>query len=409
MKKELHLKLVDRIDAIGEKAWNQCADAGYPFTRYTFLHALEHAGDDEAACSDASGWQPRHLVVERSGKVVALMPMYCKAHSYGEYIFDWAWAEAYHRNGIAYYPKLLSAIPFTPATGPRLLVDPAAIKTAEQRGEILAFIASQVPALCTGQNASSFHLLFPGESVARGMAEQGLLLRHSFQYHWFNEDAQREKYRSFEDFCAHLRARKRKAIKKERRDVREQDIALSRMAGNEISAATWEEFYIFYQVTYAKRSGHGGYLPREFFLRVGETMPEQIMLVTARQEGRLIAAALNFFSPTTLYGRYWGCIREAEFLHFELCYYQGIEFCIEKGLDKFDAGAQGEHKIQRGFRPVDTWSAHWIAREDFRRAIADYLQREQAQNRQYMDAAMRLLPFRQANQASDAGSLTDPG
>ncbi|MGB5325982.1 MAG: GNAT family N-acetyltransferase, partial [Pseudomonadales bacterium] len=237
------------------------------------------------------------------------------------------------------------------------------------------------------------HLLYAQQDDAQALANTGLLLRHSFQYHWFNRNEQGQKLANFDDFCGTMKARKRKAIRRERRDVQQQDIVIERLQGASIDTGTWHEFYTFYQLTYAKRSGHGGYLPEEFFHAVGIGMPEQIMLVVARKRGRLIAAALNFYSTSTLFGRYWGCIEEAEFLHFELCYYQGIEFCIERGLEKFDAGAQGEHKIQRGFRPIDTWSVHWIEREDFRRAIAHYIEQERGYNRQHMQAAAALLPF----------------
>ncbi|MBT8139810.1 MAG: GNAT family N-acetyltransferase [Gammaproteobacteria bacterium] len=394
----MKLRLVQRISDIGEQTWRSCAGDDYPFLRYEFLHALENAGGKDTACSAASGWIPQHLVVSSGGRDVAVMPMYLKDHSYGEYIFDWSWAEAYHRNGLDYYPKLLAAIPFTPATGPRLAIDAQYFgdQYSNEKANLMRWLAEQVPALCLAQNASSFHLLFPDEPTATALAQHNLLLRHSFQYHWFNQNEHGECFSGFDDYAGALKARKRKALSRERRDVQQQEFEIKRLTGEQISAEVWEDFYSFYQITYAKRSGHGGYLPKAFFLDIGARMAEQILLVAAYKNGKLIAAALNFFSSSTLFGRYWGCTEAAEFLHFELCYYQGIEFCIERGLEKFDAGAQGEHKIQRGFRPVDTWSVHWIAREDFRRAIANYLQQERSYNRQHMQAAMQLLPFRNA-------------
>ncbi|NNC54568.1 MAG: N-acetyltransferase [Pseudomonadales bacterium] len=416
----MKLRLVQSIADIGEQTWRRCAGDDYPFLRYEFLQALENAGGENAACNETSGWAPRHLVVSSGDRDIAVMPMYLKDHSYGEYIFDWSWAEAYQRNGLAYYPKLLAAVPFTPASGPRLAVDKQALHAQPgtpqdatspepqigNEPQLIHWLADQLPELCREQRASSFHLLYPFEPVAAAFASNELLLRHSFQYHWFNQHESGQRFASFDEYAGILKARKRKALRRERRDVQQQDIEIKRLVGEQIDAGIWNDFYTFYQITYAKRSGHGGYLPKEFFMQVGERMSEQILLVAAYKNGEIIAAALNFFSSSTLFGRYWGCTEAAEFLHFELCYYQGIEFCIERGLDKFDAGAQGEHKIQRGFRPVDTWSVHWIAREDFRRAISNYLQQERAYNRQHMDAALQLLPFRNQGQVGDTAPKT---
>ncbi|MCH1487886.1 MAG: GNAT family N-acetyltransferase [Pseudomonadales bacterium] len=408
------VKFAESIEDIGLDTWQRIAGYDYPFMRYEFLHALETARSNnlekppsEAACSRRSGWQPHHALVSDEHGLVAVMPLYLKYHSYGEYIFDWAWAEAYQRNGLDYYPKLLTAIPYSPVTGPRIAIDPAIdAKATFNSQDLIKWLAEVMQEHCTSIGASSFHLLYPEGDVCRILAAQGVTARHSYQYHWFNntngEQAALSKqgkfqqgtmFNDFEHFCAHLKSRKRKVILKERREVVQQGITMERLVGDAITPEIWQQFYQFYQLTYAKRSGHGGYLNGEFFQEIGRTMADQLMLVVAKKDNEVIAGALNFFSSTTLYGRYWGCTEEAEFLHFEACYYQGIEFCIEKNLQRFDAGAQGEHKIQRGFRPVDTYSNHWIAHPGFREAINAYMDQERQQNQQHMDLSAQKLPF----------------
>jgi len=408
------VKFAKSIEDIGLDTWRRIAGSDYPFMRYEFLHALETARSNnlkkqqsEAACSRRSGWQPNHALVSDEHGLVAVMPLYLKYHSYGEYIFDWAWAEAYQRNGLDYYPKLLAAIPYSPVTGPRIAIDPAInAKVTFDSQDLMKWLAGAMQEHCTSIGASSFHLLYPEGDVCRSLAAHGVTARHSYQYHWFNSTngeqgalnqqgnlRQETMFNDFEHFCAHLKSRKRKVILKERREVVQQGITIERLVGDAITPEIWQRFYQFYQLTYAKRSGHGGYLNEEFFQKIGQTMADQLMLVVAKKDNEVIAGALNFFSSTTLYGRYWGCTEEAEFLHFEACYYQGIEFCIEKNLQRFDAGAQGEHKIQRGFRPVDTYSNHWIAHPGFREAINDYIDQERQQNQQHMDLAAQKLPF----------------
>ena len=405
------VRFVSSIAAIGRDDWQRIAGRDYPFSRYDFLHALETAGERDpqtgqldAACTRLSGWMPDHALVSDAFGAIAVMPLYLKYHSYGEYIFDWAWAEAYQRNGLDYYPKLLAAIPYSPVTGPRLAIDEAALSNGRvQQQELIVTLTQAVKKHCREVGASSFHLLYPDQQTSRAMAAQEFTTRHSFQYHWFNGGPvgdsgdgikQGEKFADFAAFCATLKSRKRKAILKERREIAQQDICIERLAGEQITDDIWHRFYQFYQLTYAKRSGHGGYLNEAFFRQIGRTMPEQIMLVVAKKQGVIIAGALNLFSSTTLYGRYWGCTQEAEFLHFEACYYQGIEFCIERGLRRFDAGAQGEHKIQRGFRPVDTWSNHWIADQNLSDAVGDFTRREELHNEEYRQAARGMLPFK---------------
>ncbi len=376
----MRVTLIDSLSAISPDAWNAVAGTDYPFTRHEFLYALECTG---AACA-ASGWQAQHVLVHRGEQLIALLPLYRKQHSYGEYVFDWAWADAYRRYGHTYYPKLLCAIPFTPATGPRLCV-----QSGEDIAAITALIVGELKLRLRIDELSSLHILFP-EPVARAQFEaQGLSVRHGAQYHWFNQG-----FASFDDFLATFSSRKRKNLRKERARVVEQELTLETLPGAAISAEHWGLFHHFYQLTYAKRSGHGGYLDLEFFLQIGRTLPEHVVLTLAHWRGETVAGALYFRDSTTLYGRYWGCAREFEFLHFEACYYRGIDYCISQGLQRFDPGAQGEHKIQRGFTPVTTYSCHWIEERAFRSAIIDFIEREQIEMKAYIEEATALLPFR---------------
>lgn len=385
----MHISFIDSLNQIDREQWNAIAGIDYPFTRYEFLHALEVSG----ATQRKSGWQPQHLLVHNDEKaLIAILPLYLKYHSYGEYVFDWAWANAYQRHGLEYYPKLLSAIPFTPATGPRLCV-----KTGEDWQSISAAVCQALYQRAEATRCSSIHILFAEASNTERFEQLGLQRRSGAQFHWFNQG-----FNTFDDFLATFSSRKRKNLKKERRVVTQQNLQLKILEGPEISPELWQRFFYFYQLTYAKRSGHGGYLDKSFFELIADTMPEHLVLVLAYEgssddtgNGEPIAGALNFRDSKTLYGRYWGCIKEYEFLHFEACYYQGIEYCINQGLKRFDPGAQGEHKIQRGFTPITTWSNHWVAHSGFREAIADFLRQENVHTQQYIAEAKTLLPFRQ--------------
>lgn len=380
---DLELEFVDSIVDIGAEAWNSAAGCDYPFTRYEFLHALEASG----AVSEDRGWQPHHLVIRRSEQLVGVMPFYIKTHSYGEYVFDWSWADAYQRHGRSYYPKLLSAIPFTPATGPRLcLVDES------ERSSIMAILAKALPAHAKELGASSVHILFSRAEVANTWSQEGLMQRIGPQYHWYDRN-----YGDFDGFLAAFSSRKRKGLRKERRVVLEQGLSLQVLPGAEVSAEQWRFFFHCYQLTYAKRSGHGGYLPETFFTELAATMPEQLVMVLASHGDEPVAVALNFRDQHTLYGRYWGCIREYEFLHFEACYYQGIEYCLQEGLRHFDPGAQGEHKIQRGFTPILTYSNHWLVDADFSAAVQRFLDEEHLHIGDYLRQASEMLPFKQAD------------
>lgn len=376
---------IDSIEAVSAEQWNSVSGTDYPFTRYEFLHALETSG----AADLKSGWQPQHLLIYADDQLLAVMPLYLKHHSYGEYVFDWSWADAYHRNGINYYPKLLSAIPFTPATGPRLCIKAGADETA-----ITHFAVASIYQQAEKLEVSSIHILFPPTDQRDDFDQLGLSTRCGVQYHWFNHD-----FNHFDDFLAAFSSRKRKNLNKERRRVAEQGLRLEVIEGADISQQDWQRFYYFYQLTYAKRSGHGGYLSQQFFELIARTMAEHIVLVLAYSDdtgSQAIAGALNFRDSNTLYGRYWGCTMEFDFLHFEACYYQGIEYCIANKLQRFDPGAQGEHKIQRGFIPIETWSNHWVAHPDFRHAIDDFLLRDNEATLQYIEQASAMLPFKTA-------------
>ena len=381
------LRLVDRDQ------WNALSGVDYPFLRHEFLSALESSG-----CTTAeSGWQPCHVTLYRDGKLIALMPLYMKSHSYGEYVFDWSWADAWRRHGREYYPKLVTAVPFTPATGPRLCIAPG----EDVRATTTALFAA-VQQLAEDQSLSSWHVLFPTDEEAAQLESLGASTRTGSQFHWFNQD-----YGDFDDFLAAFNSRKRKSLKRERRRVAEQGIVLDTLQGDAISEADWHQFFEFYQMTYAKRSGHGGYLNRDFFLEIGQTLPEHCVMVMARMDDKPVAGSLCFRSDDTLFGRYWGCYRELDCLHFEACYYQGIEYCIREGLQRFDPGAQGEHKIQRGFTPIQTCSSHWIADPAFAQAIDDFTRRESEHTDAYIERAADFLPFRQGERPQ--GDSPDPG
>ena len=377
---QLSIEVLDTAARISAEAWERLRHDDYPFLRRDFLLGLEKSGSTTAE----SGWAPAHLRLHDGAQTLALLPAYLKSHSYGEYVFDWAWADAWQRMGLEYYPKLVTAIPFTPATGPRLLYDGAFEPSA-----LWTLLAEQMPALARELGFSSWHVLFPDEQSADALAQAGLHTRHQIQFHWNNRD-----YRDFDHFLNGFASRKRKALRRERRRVAEQGITLSIRDGRELTAGDWDVFHRFYQMTYAKRSGHGGYLSREFFTDVAPGMGEQVVMTIAEESGNPVAGTLYFRDSETLYGRYWGCVREYDCLHFEACYYQGIEYCIREGLQRFDPGAQGEHKIQRGFEPTITQSCHWVAQPELHQAIGDYTKQEQKQVAAYGEDAREMLPFK---------------
>ncbi len=379
----MDIRFISHIDHCPADDWDAIAGADYPFTRHCYLAALERSG----SVGGDSGWLAHHALLYEDNTVVGVMPLYIKQNSYGEYVFDWSWANAYHQNGLEYYPKLVTAIPFTPATGPRLMLTAGA--PANCQAEVRRAVEQEMVRL----GASGWHLLFPAEEEAQQWQRAGLMQRRGVQYHWFNED-----YRDFDDFLAGFSSRKRKNLRKERRRVADQGISLHCFQGEQLTGEHWQHFFAFYQMTYARLSGHGGYLRRAFFEQIGNTMGDAVVMVLAKQEGRWIAGALNFLGHDTLYGRYWGCARECEFLHFETCYYQGIEYCIRHGIKRFDPGAQGEHKIQRGFTPVATSSSHLITHPGFRQAIGRFLDEEASHMEHYTAQASAGLPFKKKDQ-----------
>ncbi len=377
---ELNAEFITSLKQVSAREWDGLCDTRYPFLRHHFLLGMEATG-----CTTAdSGWQPCHLILRGGERAVAALPLYLKSHSYGEYVFDWSWANAWQQQGLDYYPKLVAAIPFTPATGPRLCHLPE-LDTDTAWGITLGALEQ----FAREQGISSWHLLFPVEEVSELLRKRGIAQRRSVQFHWFNDG-----YTCFDDFLGTFNSRKRKTLKRERRRIQEQGLSLKTLVGNQISADDWVLFYRFYQFTYAKRSGHGGYLTHEFFTEVAAAMGEQVIMVMASHEGEAIAAALYFRGEDTLYGRYWGCAREFDALHFEACYYRGIEYCIAEGIGRFDPGAQGEHKIQRGFRPVETFSNHWIADPRLSAAVGDFTRREQPHTQAYLRETTALLPFK---------------
>ncbi len=364
-----------------DHAWDALVH-GDPTLRAAFLGALQASG----SATPDTGWQPLHLVRDDG---TAALPLYAKGHSYGEYVFDHAWADAMHRAGIPYYPKLLTAVPFTPATGRRLLTAPGA-ELATLAGEAFAAVRQ----LAERAGASSWHLLFPAAEEIAPWTEAGLLHRLGCQYHWFDRD-----YGDFEGFLAHFRQSRRKTVRRERRLVADQGVTLRTLDGSQLEPHHWEVFCQCYRATYAKRSGHAGYLNDAFFAALARTMPENIVMTLATHDGRDVAAALCLRSADTLYGRYWGALDEFDNLHFEACYYQGIDYCLAHGLTRFDPGAQGEHKIPRGFEPVITHSFHWLADPRLARAVEHFLEEERDHILAYAEDAKDLLPFHRAPSA----------
>jgi predicted N-acyltransferase len=376
----MQIEFITSIHALAADEWNSLCPADYPFIRHEFFSALEDSGSTTAA----TGWQAQHILVREGKTLFAAMPLFIKQHSYGEYVFDWAWADAWRRYGREYYPKLVSAIPFTPCYGPRLLA-----RDGEAATHYLPHIITELQTRARILNASSWHCLFPAADLSTRLTGFDIQPRMGCQFHWLNRN-----YKNFADFLAQLASRKRKNIAKERRQVEEQGFTFHTKQGPAITADDWDFFAELYRLTYLKRSGHSGYLQREFFHLLGERLPAHTLMIMAEREGVAVAAALYLYDSTTLYGRYWGCREEFDFLHFETCYYQGIEFAIAHKLQRFDGGAQGEHKIQRGFEPVATWSNHWIAASEFRQAINHFLQDERASVEHYMEDARQYLPFK---------------
>jgi predicted N-acyltransferase len=383
----MHCKFLSSIAGISPETWNGLFDSENPFVQHAFLLALEESG----CASLETGWQPLHMMLLDGERPIAVMPLYARDDSFGEFVFDWGWAEAYMRHGLNYYPKLVTAIPFTPVAGPRVGVAADAVP-----GDVFRTMLNALHRLAERRAFSSWHLLFPGlrlQSALLEMKEEGAFLhREAVQFYWYNRG-----YDGFDGFLATLRSSRRKNIRRERRIVAGQEITLARHTGDEISDEEWRGFYRCYVDTYRKRSGHDGYLNRDFFDRLRASMASQLMLVVARRHGEIIACSLFLHDSRRLYGRYWGSLGDFSCLHFEACFYQGIEFCIERGLQEFDPGTQGEHKLMRGFEPVKTTSYHWIADRRFRAAIAEFLNHERSSTERYKQQAETYLPYKKTD------------
>jgi predicted N-acyltransferase len=373
----LHAKIAE-IDAAD---WDACAGEGNPFVSHAFLSTMEDSGSANAR----TGWLPQHAVLRTEDqRVVAIAPMYAKSHSYGEYVFDHGWANALERAGKRYYPKLQAAVPFSPVPGPRLLRRP-------DGGVPVATMANALEQACDSLGLSSAHVTFCTRDEWDGLCEAGWLRRIGMQFHWENEG-----YSDFDDFLGALSSRKRKVLRRERRDANAAGLTFHALSGADITEAHWDAFYRFYQSTVDRKWG-SAYLTRSFFSLLGERLGDRVVLMYAENAGKPVAGALNLAGDEALYGRNWGCRGDWPFLHFELCYYRAIDWAIEHGLKRVEAGAQGRHKIQRGYLPRPTYSAHWIAHTGLRRAVENFLAEERIGIQQEMDALAEESPFRKAD------------
>ncbi|MCO6178164.1 GNAT family N-acetyltransferase [Ciceribacter sp. RN22] len=388
MKQEVSIRIERPFAAIRPELWatlegagRDKAGGGYnPFNSHGFLSALEESGSATAE----TGWLGHHLLLEdAAGTLIGAVPCYLKSHSRGEYVFDHGWADAYERAGGRYYPKLQVTIPFTPATGPRLMV-----AQGRHRAEVRALLAGGLREVTEKLGASSAHVTFLPENELAAFEGRGYLHRTDQQFHFLNAG-----YRDHDDFLDTLASRKRKALKKERRAALENGITIDWLTGSDLTESVWDQFFAFYMDTGSRKWGRP-YLTRDFYSLIGERMADDILLVMAKRGGRYIAGAINFIGSDTLFGRHWGCIEEHPFLHFEVCYHQAIDFALAKGLQKVEAGAQGEHKLARGYQPVTTHSAHFIAHAGLRRAVADYLEHERREVEEIGEYLGEHTPFR---------------
>lgn len=371
------LQYVDGLHHISAKEWNALV-SDMPFLQYEFLYALE-----TTHCLVENGWYPRHFLLYKADELIAAVPAYIKTNSYGEFVFDWSWASAYERVNIPYYPKLVVGIPYTPITGPRILLkDPAFLSDA------ISIFQKYMMEFCQEYNLSSLHWLFTPLEQTQALEKQACFKRTGCQYHWYNHD-----YTTFQDYLADFTSHRRNNVKRERRKVKENDISIEIKSGNEISPDLWDILYQFYTITFDKKWGYAT-LTLDFFKTIAQTMAENIMVVLAKHHHRYVAAAINFRSQTQLFGRYWGCFQEYDSLHFEVCYYSGIEYCIQENLKIFQPGAGGEHKISRGFLPTYTWSAHWIAHPQFSYSLQDFCQREEQMIQEQYINLMEMSPFK---------------
>ncbi|MEE8055709.1 MAG: GNAT family N-acetyltransferase [Gammaproteobacteria bacterium] len=378
----MQVRCINSLTDISAADWNRLTDDSNPFLKHEFLAALE-----QHHCLEENGWQPSHIVVSEQGRLRGAMPLYLKWNSFGEFVFDWTWAEAYQRAGGIYYPKLVAAIPFTPVTGPRLLVAQA----NEGQTQITGALIDGALNLARQLDVSSLHCLFTTTEDTDQLEQNGLMRRVGYQYHWLNRP-----YRDFQEFLDSLTSKKRKQIKRERRTVREAGIHIDILTGDQINDQHWDTFYGFYCSTFYRKWNQPR-LTLDFFKSMGSKLASNTILLLARQKSRYVAGALCLRGKDTLFGRYWGCSEPFTNLHFEMCYYQAIEYCIANKLKRFEAGAQGEHKLSRGFAPARTWSAHWIRDASFHRAVEDFLLREQQIVDRYIGSLNQHAPFKQVS------------
>lgn len=376
----MQIRPIHALRDIPASAWDALGGArDHPFLCHAFLAGLEV----HDCVGPHWGWTPQHLGLYEGERLIGAVPLYLKTNSYGELVFDHAWADAYRRAGLDYYPKLVAAVPYSPVSGPRLLLaDGVAREAAAQ------MLVQGALELAKSQGCSSLHWLFPDQQDLSLLTSLQMMPRLATQFHWHNQN-----YQSFDDYLQQFSSAKRKKIKRERRRVQEQDIQIEVLHGHEISVGQWQVFHRFYRDTFDRRGGYPT-LSEGFFRHLGATMPEQVVLMLARHQNHYVAGAFSLRSQNSLYGRHWGCSEDFHSLHFELCYYQGLDYCIRHGLQHFEPGAQGEHKVARGFEPTPVWSAHWLAHPAFSEAVANYLQQEQLMMQNYMQELREHLPFK---------------
>lgn len=378
------VNVIQDINTIGAEAWNLLAGHHNPFLRHEFLSALER----HQCATPRYGWSPQHIIVNNDeGELIAAMPLYSKANSYGEFVFDWAWADAYYRSGLEYYPKLVSTTPYTPVTGARLLC-----RADQDYKRVAQYLIDTSIEHAGRANMSSLHWLFTDARDTQQLAQHGMMLRMGYQFHWQNQD-----YENFEEFLTTLSSRKRKQIRRERRQVSDAGIELKTFSGHEMDNTLWHVYHRHYESTFDKLGGYAT-LSLPFFQEIGRTMADNVVVVFAFYDGKPVASAFSLRGDDALFGRHWGCDADFHSLHFEACYYQGIDYCIRHGLQRFEPGAQGEHKISRGFLPAATWSAHWIAQPQFQQAIGDFLKVETREIERYIAQLQQHSPYRQADE-----------
>jgi len=375
----INVSIIGAINEVSADEWNHLVDNDNPFARFEFLNALEL----HHCVGQTYGWLPQHIIVKDNNKIVAASPMYLKNNSYGEFVFDWAWADAYHRSGLEYYPKLVTSIPYTPATGQRFL-----IKDNGRYVELSQLIINTALQHAKTIGASSMHWLFPSTQDTEQLKHKDLMIRLGCQFHWKNND-----YTDFDHYLSSFNSKNRKKIKRERKQIQKQEIDIEIRTGSDMNDELWKIYHSFYSSTFDKKSGMAT-LSLEFFNSIGETMPENILVLFAKHENEYVASAFCIRGEKTLYGRHWGCNEEFDSLHFELCYYQGLEYCINNGLTRFEPGAQGEHKIYRGFLPTQTWSAHWVAHPEFDTVIRKHVQHEYEGMQYYIKDMHTHSPFK---------------